>query len=120
MKSFFFAVASVLALAACESNSLVNAPVVHSNVIGNRRAEIINETDIAIARLRVQNADTLTWSGNILSGKIRKNSSQIVLIDDGSGQCLYNFKVTMENGQSLTRRGMDVCRLAAWTIFRGG
>ena len=64
MKSFFFAIASVLALAACESGTLSNAPVVQSNDDGNRRAEIINDTDISIAKLRVQNAETLTWSGN--------------------------------------------------------
>ena len=117
MKSLFVAVASVLALAACEADNLANAPMVQSNDSGNRRAEIINDTTISIAKLRVQNSDTLTWSGNILQGKVRKNNSQIVLIDDGSGQCLYNFQVTMENGQKLTRRGMDVCRLASWTIY---
>lgn len=118
MKSFLFAAASILALAGCEAESLVNAPMVASADSANRRAEIVNDTNVSIKRLRVQNSETLAWSGNILRGSIRKNSSQVVLIDDGTGQCLYNFQITMDNGAKLTRRGMDVCRLATWTIFR--
>ena len=118
MKKLLLTIASVLALSGCESESLVNTQIRESGDGSNRRAEIVNDTNIAIARLRVQNSATQTWSGNILVGKIRKNSSRIVLIDDGSGECIYNFRATMESGQTLARNGLDVCRLQSWTIFR--
>ncbi len=119
MKSIFLAVASVLALAACESPNLTSSPIVESADQISRRAEIINDTPVTMLRVRVQNATTGQWSTNILEGRIRRNSSKTVLIDDGTGQCLYNFQVTMEGGQTLTRRGLDVCKLASWRIFRG-
>jgi len=118
MKPIFLAAAAVLALAGCETANLTSAPIVESDDQISRRAEIINDTPVTMMRVRVQNAATGQWSGNILQGRIRKNSSRTVLIDDGTGQCLYNFKVTMEGGQTLTRHDMDVCKLASWTIFR--
>ena len=119
MKHFFLATAAALTLAGCETANLTSTPIAESNDGITRRAEIINDTSVTMRRVRVQNAATGQWSGNILDGTIRKNSSKIVLIDDGTGQCIYNFKVTMETGQSLTRLGLDVCRLASWTIYQG-
>ena len=119
MKKLLCAAASVIAITGCESTSLVSSPILPSGDEISRRAEIINDTNVTMMRVRVQNAATGQWSNNILDGRIRKNSSKTVLIDDGTGQCLYNFKVTMEGGQTLTRRGLDVCTLASWRIFRG-
>lgn len=118
MKPFFLAVAAVLALAGCESENLTSSQITESNDQISRRAAIINDTSVTMVRVRVQNAATGQWSDNILQGRIRKNSSRTVLIDDGTSQCLYNFKVTMEGGQTLTRHGLDVCKLASWTIYQ--
>ena len=117
MKPIFLTIASVLALAACDSPHLTSSNIVESADQFSRRAEIINDTPATMLRVRVQNAATGQWSNNILQGHIRKNSSKTVLIDDGTGQCIYNFRVTMEGGQTLSRRGMDVCKLASWRIF---
>ncbi|MBL1434835.1 MAG: hypothetical protein COB08_001360 [Rhodobacteraceae bacterium] len=119
MNKLLCAAASIIALAGCETANLTSSPIVESSDGQDRRAEIINDTPETMMRVRVQNAATGQWSENILVGRIRKNSSKTVLIDDGTGQCLYNFTATMEGGQTITRRGLDVCTLASWRIFRG-
>lgn len=37
-------------------------------------------------------------------------------IDDGSGQCYFDLKAVFNDGQSIVKKGYNVCEHDNWTI----
>jgi hypothetical protein len=42
----------------------------------------------------------------------------VVDFDSGTGDCMYDLRVTLANGQNIDRMNVNVCRVSRWTINR--
>lgn len=42
----------------------------------------------------------------------------VVDFDSGTGDCMYDLRVTLANGQNVDRMNVNVCRVSRWTINR--
>jgi len=81
----------------------------------DRRVRIINETRHIIVRFYASNVAASSWEEDILGQEVlRPGQSVTVNIDDGSGYCLYDFKAVFDDGDSLVRQRVDVCKISSY------
>jgi hypothetical protein len=78
----------------------------------DRHVRIINETSHTIVRFYASNVEKGSWEEDILGDQVlRPGGSVRINIDDGSGHCQYDFKAVFNDGDSLTRNGINVCNI---------
>lgn len=81
----------------------------------DRRVRIINETNHTIVRFYASNVSATGWEEDILGRAVlAPGQSVVVNIDDGSGYCLYDFKAVFDDGDSLIRQRVDVCKISSY------
>ncbi|CAN1535019.1 hypothetical protein MCEMIH16_01550 [Caulobacteraceae bacterium] len=81
----------------------------------DRRVRIINETRHIIVRFYASNVNASGWEEDILGEDVlQPGQSVTVNIDDGSGYCLYDFKAVFDDGDSLVRQRVDVCKISSY------
>jgi predicted flavoprotein YhiN len=81
----------------------------------DRRVRIINETGHTIVRFYASNVGRDSWEEDILGQSVlRPGQSVTVNIDDGSGYCKYDFKAVFDDGDSLVRSNVDVCKISSY------
>ena len=82
----------------------------------DRRVRIINNTSYTMQRFYASNVDTDDWEEDILGvDTLCPGRSLVVNIDDGTGHCMFDFKAVFNNGRSLVRQGVNVCRITSYT-----
>ena len=82
----------------------------------DRRVRLINGTSYTMLRFYASNVDTDDWEEDILGNDVlRPGQSVMVNIDDGTGHCMFDFKAVFNNGRSLVRQGVNVCRITSYT-----
>ncbi len=81
----------------------------------DRRVKIINETRHIIVRFYASNVNATSWEEDILGQDVLKPGQSVVInIDDGSGYCLFDFKAVFDDGDSLVRQRVDVCKISSY------
>jgi len=81
----------------------------------DRRVKIINETRYTIVRFYASNVNATGWEEDILGQSVlRPGQSVVINIDDGSGYCLFDFKAVFDDGDSLVRQRVDVCKISSY------
>ncbi|MFQ5624403.1 MAG: hypothetical protein ACE5FS_13530 [Paracoccaceae bacterium] len=82
----------------------------------DRRVKIVNKTAYTIMEFYGSNRDRETWEEDILGADvIPPNSSMMINFDDGSGYCMFDFKAVFNDGDVLTRKGVNVCEIGTYT-----
>jgi hypothetical protein len=57
----------------------------------------------------------------IFHGGVITSGGQLnVDLIDGTNQCYFDFKVVFSNGDEVTRKDVNVCKSAKWTIYDNG
>ena len=93
------------------------AGVVNASAL-DRRVQINNVSSYDIVEFYASNTGTQDWQEDILGENILPSgSSAMVNIDDGTGYCIYDFKVIFEDGDELERFGNNVCELDTFTYY---
>lgn len=83
----------------------------------DRRVRVINETGHTIVRFYGSNVGTEDWQEDILGTDVlRPDQSVVINFDDGSGYCKYDFKAEFDDGDSVTKSGVDVCEVSSFRI----
>jgi hypothetical protein len=83
----------------------------------DRRVKIINNTSQIMVKFQASNRDSRSWEEDILGQDIIKPGHTVnVNINDGKGYCVFDFRATFRGGQTVVRRGVNVCRVASWTL----
>jgi hypothetical protein len=83
----------------------------------DRRVRVINNTSEVMMKFQASNRDRRTWEEDILGRDVlRPGQSVVININDGSGYCVFDFRATFRSGATATRRQVNVCRVASWTI----
>ncbi len=103
---------AVMAAAVLIGSSLV---AVSSASAEDRRVRIINETNHTIVRFYASNVSQNDWEEDILGRDVlRPGQSVVINVDDGSGYCKYDFKAVFDDGDSLVRNNVDVCKISSY------
>ncbi len=81
----------------------------------DRHVKIINETSATIVHFYGSNAGSDSWEEDILGQDVLKPGQSVnINFDDGSGYCLFDFKAEFSDGDTLIRRGIDVCKTGTY------
>lgn len=82
----------------------------------DRRVRIVNETGYTIVRFYASNVDRDSWEEDILGSSVLPSGRSVMInIDDGSGQCLFDFKAEFDDGDELIRNRINVCEISTYT-----
>ncbi len=82
----------------------------------NKRVTIINSTSIDLREFYATNVKAESWGRDHLGQYlIQPGDSMEVHLDDGTGQCQFDFKAIFEGGEELEQRGVDICEIGTWT-----
>jgi hypothetical protein len=112
------AVLGLAGLAAMAVLATGSAMAANSGDGQNRNVRIINETEHTMIHFYASNASARDWQEDILGRDVLKPGEDVMInIDDGTGHCKYDFRAVFDNGRSLEKYGVDVCKI---TSFRYG
>ena len=83
----------------------------------DRRVVIINETNESIFFLYGSNQGEPGWQEDILGDDVLSAGDTVrVDFDDGTGYCVFDFKVEFEGGREQTDFGINVCEIGRYTF----
>ncbi len=83
----------------------------------DRRIRLINESRLTIEEFHASNVNRRGWEEDILGRRVLKpGQSMVINLNDGSGQCNFDFLTVMSNGRKIEKRGVNVCRLETYRI----
>lgn len=81
----------------------------------DRHVTIVNETDNTMVRFYASNAGKTSWEEDILGSRVLKPGQSVrINVDDGSGACVYDFRADFNDGDKLTRNGINVCEIGTY------
>ncbi len=88
----------------------------------DRRLLVINQTQSDIIGIYSSSVSSNDWGENMIVSShhdpIPSGGRILADMDDksGSGNCYYDLKAVLSNGQSYTSENVDVCTIANWRI----
>jgi hypothetical protein len=81
----------------------------------NRNVRIINETRHTMVHFYASNVSVNSWQEDILGRSVLRPGEDVVInIDDGTGHCEYDFKAVFDNGKSLIKHEVNVCKISSY------
>ena len=85
----------------------------------DRRVQIDNRSGQTILYVRGSPVAASSFGADRIPDRtLGHGQSTIVDFDNGSGDCMYDLRVTLTNGQHVDRMNVNVCRVSQWTINR--
>lgn len=98
-----------LAIAALALTLFVTAPAAAQD----RRVRIHNNTDITLYRFYSTNSGAQNWGSDVMgSSTLPPGGSMTMNFDNRYGYCVFDFRAVFEDGQELTRGGVNVCEVS--------
>jgi hypothetical protein len=83
----------------------------------NRVVEIVNERASDMVRLYASRITTEDWEENILTKQpIRARTKMRVNFDDGTGECVFDFRAVFRDEVVVHYFGINVCAESYWRI----
>ncbi|MBA3897002.1 MAG: hypothetical protein H0X36_07675 [Sphingomonadaceae bacterium] len=84
-------------------------------IADDRHVMIVNETNNTMVRFYASNSGRTNWEEDILGERVLKPGQSVrINIDDGTGACLFDFRADFDDGDKLTRNGINVCKLSTY------
>lgn len=79
---------------------------------------IINNSAVDLHYFYTTPSNDESWGEDLLAnlGVLEAGFQATATIDDGSGECVYDFKFQGENGEELIVNEVDICSLASYTL----
>jgi hypothetical protein len=83
----------------------------------DRQIQLTNNTRMAIVEFYASQVGDERWQEEILGQDfLQPGNSLVVNIDDRASHCQYDFKAVFDDGTTLIRRDVNVCKLDQYTI----
>jgi hypothetical protein len=83
----------------------------------NRWVWIINDTSVILTHFYASNVSQRGWGRDILGREVLYPGERVeILIDDGTGYCMYDFRAIFDYDTPVEFFGFNACEQAAWTI----
>lgn len=104
-----------LALAACVASAGVAAQD------GKNRVVLINnKTGYTVTEIYASNTSAEDWQEDILHENVLKPGGTLrANIDDGTGHCMFDFRIVFEDGDTAEKRSFDVCKMEELNLTDG-
>ncbi|MDX2336631.1 hypothetical protein [Brevundimonas vesicularis] len=81
----------------------------------DRRVRIINDTRVTMTQFYASSVDADDWEEDILGNDVlRPGRSVRINIDDGTGECYFDFKAVFADGDVLVRERINVCSISEY------
>ena len=91
----------------------VHAPAARA---ADRHVEIINKTGNTMTSFFASKVGAKSWEEDILGKDTLDDGDTVTInINDGSGACRFDFKAVFENGKSVEKANIDVCKISTFT-----
>lgn len=83
-----------------------------------REMQIVNQTGFEIIEFFSAHKDEADWGEDLLQGDaIGGDDTRLMDLDDGSGYCLYGFRVIFDDGEELISEDINICDLSMFTYY---
>lgn len=83
----------------------------------DRHVVVRNDTQTTLFRLYGSNVNRSSWEEDVLGSDVLAAGQSInVNWDDGSCECMFDFKAEFSDGTETVRRGFNVCTESQWRI----
>lgn len=80
-----------------------------------RPVRIVNDTRHAIVRFHASVVTAGSWEDDLLgTHRLSPGQSVTIDLDDGSGECLYDFKAVFDDGDEVVKTRIDVCTIESY------
>jgi hypothetical protein len=87
----------------------------------DRNVVVINATNVVVNSFYASNVNRSDWEEDMLGRNVLAPGRRVKAnIDDGTGACLFDFKVVFADGRSMEDRRVNVCQIASWIITPQG
>ncbi len=104
-------------LASLGASILLGAVVSTPAFAEDRRVKVINETTYDIVRFYGSNVGSSDWEEDILGADILYAGDAVLInFDDGTGYCMFDFKVIFEDGDEIIRNRVNVCEVEYYRL----
>ena len=81
----------------------------------DRHVTIVNETNNTMVRFYASNAGRTNWEEDILGQRTLRPGQQVrINVDDGTSACVFDFRADFDDGDKLTRNGINVCKIGTY------
>lgn len=85
-------------------------------VAQDRRVRIHNNTDITLYRFYSTNSGAENWGSDVMgSSTLPPGAAMTLNFDNTFGYCVFDFRAVFEDGQELTRGGVNVCEVSDYS-----
>ncbi len=82
----------------------------------NRKVTIVNNTDFTIIRFYGSNKGSKSWEEDILGSDVLGPGQRVnINFDDGTGYCKFDFKAVFDDGDVLTKKNINICKIGTFT-----
>jgi hypothetical protein len=82
----------------------------------DRRVTIVNNTDFTIIRFYGSNKGSDSWEEDILGSDVLGPGQRVrINFDDGTGYCKFDFKAVFDDGDVLTKKNINICKIGTFT-----
>jgi len=86
----------------------------------NRVVLINNKTGYTVTEIYASNTSAQDWQEDILHDKVLPPGGTLrANIDDGTGHCMFDFRIVFEDGDEAEKRGFDVCKMEELNLTDG-
>ena len=110
---------SAFALAAVATLASASATFAQSSNGLDRRIAIDNRSGQTVMYVRGSPTGASSFGADRIPDRtLGHGDTAVVDFDSGTGDCMYDLRVTMANGQNIDRMNVNVCQVSRWTINR--
>jgi|SRR5271165_787549 len=82
-----------------------------------RNIELTNNTRMAIVEIQIARVGTERWERDLLGNEILPPAQSLIVdMENGKGNCRFDFKTVFDDGTSLIHRDIDVCAVERFAV----
>jgi|GEM_PF-3465589 len=104
------------------AETIASEPSSASPPVQNRRVNIYNDTNQDVYYFKISNSNTTNWGPDLLGSNVLSPNEVVYNynVDDGSGQCYFDFRAEFGGGGVRTGMRINVCSVSQIRIRAEG
>lgn len=81
------------------------------------RVQIINQASQPVYNFYATNVNVQQWGRDHLGDNVLMPGQSVTIdFDDGTGECMFDFKIVFKDHSEIVRRNINVCQISTYTI----
>jgi hypothetical protein len=83
----------------------------------NRHVRIVNSASQPVYNVYGSNVHRSSWEEDVLGDTVLMPGHSVdINFDDGSGECMFDFKIVFKDQSQVIRRHINVCEIETYTL----